>query len=197
MKLDLHVHTKERSLCARDSEDAQIQAAITAGLHGLFITDHWLLVPEKRLRELNQTYAPFRIFGGIEVNLDGEDLLVLGIQDPLLEKRQLTYPELHTFVRARSGFLILAHPFRYRSKINLPLDTYPPDAIELYTLNTPREAEGEIRAIAQQNGLSLLSNSDAHISWQVGTHYNILQNGVVDEQTIFRQLRLGTHEFYR
>ena len=72
-KVDLHVHTSERSPCAIASEDEQIRAAIAAGLDAIFITDHHRLVPVEQLDALNRTFAPFRIFGGIEVTSQGED----------------------------------------------------------------------------------------------------------------------------
>jgi hypothetical protein len=196
MNIDLHVHTSDRSPCAHDSEEVQIQAAIEAGLHALFITDHWKLVPMGRLAALNSCYAPFNVFGGIEISIDGEDLLVLGIQDPSLEQREFTYPALHAFVRAHSGFMVLAHPFRYHPAINLPIEQYPPDAIELYSQNTPRAYESEIRMIARQYGLALLSNSDAHTNKHLGGHYNILQDDAQNEAAIFSQLRSGSYHLY-
>lgn len=186
----------ERSPCARASEDEQMRAALVAGLDAVFITDHWTLVPAKRLDKLNKRYAPLRIFGGIEVSAEGEDLVVLGIQDSLLETYAWTYPELHTFVRARSGFLILAHPFRYRPAIGIDLHSYPPDAIELFTPNTPVSAQAEIRAAAQSLGIPLLSNSDAHSTERLGTYYNLVPGHGLDEQDIFAHLRAGKFEVF-
>ncbi len=112
MKIDLHVHSKERSVCGRASEEEQIRAAIDAGLDAIVFTDHHRLISAERLQQLNEKYAPFRIFGGIEITLDGEDVLILGVQDPALESMNWSYPSLHAFVRARGGFIALAHPFR-------------------------------------------------------------------------------------
>jgi predicted metal-dependent phosphoesterase TrpH len=197
MKIDLHVHTLERSPCARASEDEQIQAAIAAGLDAMFITDHWTLVPAERLAALNQRYQPFRIYGGIELTVEGDDLLVLGIQDPILEIAHWHYTDLHDFVRQQDGFLILAHPFRYQPRITLPLDDYPPDAIEVYSPNTPATAEAEIRAFARRLSVPLLSNSDAHTAERLGSHYNLLANGAHDLPTIFSTLRTGEYSLYR
>jgi histidinol phosphatase-like PHP family hydrolase len=196
MKVDLHVHTLERSPCAKASEDEQLQAASKAGLDALFITDHWALVPAKRLSELNRRYAPLRIFGGIEVSADGEDLLVLGVQDARLETQAWTYPELHAFVRRRGGFLILAHPFRYRPGISIDIQSYPPDAIELFTPNTPVHAQDEIRTIARSLSLPVLSNSDAHTTERLGLHYNLLAGHDLGEPGIFNQLRAGKFELF-
>jgi hypothetical protein len=84
MKIDLHVHTRERSPCACSSTDEMILAAVDRGLDGLVITDHDRLVPTEDLAYLNAKYAPFRVFGGIEVTTRGEHVLVLGVQDEAL-----------------------------------------------------------------------------------------------------------------
>ncbi len=141
MKIDLHVHTKERSACGQASEEDQICAAIEAGLDAIVFTDHHLLVPREQLKALNDRYAPFRVFGGIEITVDGEDFLVLGFHHRSLEKASWTYPELHAFVRKHSGFLALAHPFRYHPDIKIELDRYLPDALEIHSANTPLDAE--------------------------------------------------------
>lgn len=197
MKLDLHVHTRERSSCAHASEVEQIQAAIAAGLDAIFITDHWSLVPAEHLEELNNRYDPFRIFAGIEVSADGEDLLVLGIQDHTLETQPWSYPDLHAFVRQRGGFIVLAHPFRFHTTINLDLQSCLPDAIEVYSSNTPLAAETDIRQVAKSLSIPLLSDSDAHTTDRLGTYYNILPDGAVEMQSIFRLLRQGDFSLYK
>ena len=84
--IDFHVHTAERSTCAIASQTEQIQKAIQSGLQAIAITDHSRLVPVHELERLNRIYAPFRILNGIEITADGEDWLVLGITDKLVEK---------------------------------------------------------------------------------------------------------------
>jgi predicted metal-dependent phosphoesterase TrpH len=175
MKIDLHVHTRERSPCARSSTDEMIRAAVDRGLDGLAITDHDRLVPTEDLAYLNAKYAPFRIFGGIEVTTHGEHVLVLGIHDEALEDRWWAYPDLHAFVQARGGFLALAHPFRFsRGRLEVDVERFPPDALEVHSLNTPRRAERRIRQIAAHLDVLLLSNSDAHHRHDVGAYYSVL-----------------------
>jgi histidinol phosphatase-like PHP family hydrolase len=191
MWIDLHVHSSERSECGQASEEEQIRAAIAAGLDALVFTDHQCHVPAGRLAALNKRYAPFKIFGGIEVTADGEDFLVLGLHDPDLEKGHWRYPDLHAFVRARGGFLALAHPFRYHAKIAVAIEKFVPDAVELYSVNTPAEAGERIRALAARLGIPVLSNSDAHSTRALGLYGNILEGSPADEAELIAMLKAG------
>ena len=189
--VDLHVHTSERSPCGTASEEQQIRAAIAAGLHAIFFTDHHRLVPDERLDELNRTFAPFRIFGGIEVTSQGEDLVILGLWDPRLESPDWLYPDLHAFVRAHGGFMALAHPFRYGDQVKVNIEQFPPDAIEVHSPNTPVAAEARIRELASRLQVQVLCNSDAHSSERLGQYYNILKHPVSKEQDLLASLKVG------
>lgn len=191
MKIDLHVHCRERSICCKSSQKAQVEAAIAAGLDAIVFTDHHRLAPGDKLADLNQKYAPFRVFGGIELNVTGEDILVLGIQDPILETKKFTYPELHAFVRERDGFMAVAHPYRFHPDIKLPLAEYPPDAIEVCSSNTRPEMLAEIVVLARQLNISPLSNSDAHAATTIGHYYNVLDSTPVNEAELIDLLKQG------
>jgi len=194
VRIDLHVHAKERSGCAVDGEEEVIQAAIGYGLDGLVFTDHHRYVPPERLEALNQRYAPFHIFGGIEVTVsEGEDLLVLGVHDQELEARDWSYQGLFDFARERDGFLILAHPFRYHDSIQIPIEQYPPDAIEVHSKNTRASHERRIRTILERLNLHPLCNSDAHRAAHVGVYYNQLERVVRDEDELLVVLRAGAY----
>jgi predicted metal-dependent phosphoesterase TrpH len=189
IKVDLHVHTSERSPCGTASEQEQVRAAMAAGLDTIFITDHHRLVPLERLDYLNQTFAPFRIFGGIEVTSQGEDFIILSLQDPRLESPNWLYPDLHAFVRANGGFMALVHPYRYRKWINVNIEQFPPDAIEIHSPNTPLSEETRIRELAARLQIPVLSNSDAHATDKLGQYFNILDHPVYGEQELFTALR--------
>lgn len=185
MKIDLHVHARERSGCATMDEQSQIRAAIAAGLDGLAFTDHNRLVPKERLTYLNEKFAPFRIFTGIEVSADEEHWVVLGVHDPALEALDWRYRDLLEFVHSRGGFIILAHPFRTGPKIRVDVEQHPPDGIEFRSTNTPKTHEAEILSIAARYGMVGISNSDGHHSGAVGSYYNVLpQSGENDQQLI-------------
>lgn len=194
MKIDLHVHARERSSCGRSGEEEMIQAAIAYGLDGLVFTDHQRLVPAERLIELNHKYAPFRVFGGIELSLtEGEDVLVLGVHDPALETQRWAYPALFRFVRERDGLIVLAHPFRFHEMIRIDIEQYPPDAIEIHSANIDNCNAPRIRAIAERLHLHLLCNSDAHDTQRVGIYYNELARVPRDERDLLAILKAGQY----
>jgi histidinol phosphatase-like PHP family hydrolase len=192
MRIDLHVHTIERSPCAESSEEEQILTAMDRGLDALVFTDHARLVPPEHVEALNREYVPFRIFGGIEITVqEKEDLLVLGVHDPLLESKKWTYPELHTFVRDRGGWIALAHPFRYHPDIAIDITQYPPDALESCSTNIVLPNQPRIREVAKQLGIPVVCNSDAHVTRSLGVGYNLLKEEPADEAALVRLLRAG------
>jgi predicted metal-dependent phosphoesterase TrpH len=181
-RYDFHVHASERSACARVTEKQQITAAIQAGLTGIAFTDHHKLIPPHHLEELNNHYAPLKIFTGIEITADHEDWLVYGINDPRLEQAAWTYPDLYQFVRSRQGLIVLAHPFRYQPSLRVDISQFLPDGIELHSRNTPVSFESQILALAQANHMHTFSNSDAHLSGDIGKYFNVHSEAIVDDQ---------------
>ena len=195
MRIDLHVHTRERSICAHSNTEQMIRAAIDWGLDGIVISDHDRLVPPERLDYLNLKYAPFRVFGGIEITAHGEHILVLGVSDPALERRQWSYPNLHAFVEEREGFVAVAHPFRFNPlELKVDVERFRPHALEAYSRNTPASAEPRIRALARGLGVPVISNSDAHRARDLGTYHNLLDHEPQDVKDLVRILKAGIFE---
>lgn len=188
MKIDLHVHTSERSDCATRTEEQQIRAAIEKGLDGIAITDHDRLVPRERLAALNDQFAPFKIFTGIEVSAEDLHWVVLGIHEPALERMDWRYPDLRAFVRSRGGFIFLAHPFRYRPTLHVDIEGCLPDGIEVESINTPASRKNDIRTLARRLGLVEIRNSDGHHSGGVGSYHNLLPYPACDDRSLVAAL---------
>lgn len=191
MKIDLHVHSSDRSACGHSNDEEQVTAAIAAGLDAIVFTDHHRFVPIAQLEALNRRFSPFRIFSGIEMTCQGEDFLVIGVRDSSLERTGWEYADLYAFVRQCDGFLALAHPFRYRQEIAVDCERLRPDAVEICSANTPPKERPRIRALAQEWHAHLLSNSDAHATERLGTHYIILDETVTDEIALATLLKAG------
>jgi predicted metal-dependent phosphoesterase TrpH len=190
VKIDLHVHSSERSTCGQAGEVEQVKAAVAAGLDAIVFTDHGKLAPSGRLNHLNQQFAPFRVFGGIEISLE-EDFLVVGLQDRELEMACWTYPELHAYTRQYGGYLILAHPFRYHPGIYVDIEQFHPDGIEIYSVNTPPPWQTHIRELSQKHHINLFSNSDAHNTSSLGFFYNEIPGFPASDLELVQALRRG------
>lgn len=192
MKIDLHVHASERSACSVSGEEDMIRAAASRGLDALVFMDHHCLVPQDHLDELNRRFAPFRIFGGVEITLnEEEDILVLGVRDPRLEDRDWCIRDLYSLVRAHNGWMALAHPFRYKNMVNFDLTEYPPDAIEIRSSNTGPEKQKQIETLAKTTGARIICTSDAHIASRAGLFYIELNGSPESEAELARMLREG------
>lgn len=197
MKVDLHIHASERSGCANSTEEEQVQAAIKAGLDGMAFTDHGTLVPAARLQELREKYTPFRIFTGIELTTDHEDILVIGLHDRALESGTWSYPDLHAFVTKAGGYLIWAHPFRFNPMPLADVEHFHPDAMEVRSWNTPPQVEDRIWETAEALGIPVLCNTDAHSSDKIGFYYNILQQPVTTDAELVSLLKARRFLCYR
>jgi hypothetical protein len=198
MKIDLHVHTSERSRCAKNSEEEMIRGAVANGLDALVVTDHQQHLPEARWAELNERFAPFRIFRGIECAVvEGEEFVVLGVHDPALEAPEIRCAELFARVRSQGGFLVLAHPYRYRETVEVDLESCRPDAIELHSICIAGRDDARIRQLARATGARTVTDSDAHRAEYVGLFHNRLRGEPADEAELIEILRRGAYECCR
>ncbi|MBN1269015.1 MAG: NUDIX domain-containing protein [Kiritimatiellae bacterium] len=191
MKIDLHVHSSERSGCGTAPDDEMILAAKARGLDALVFTDHDRLVPPERLLDLNRRHAPFRVFGGIEILVrEDEHLLVYGLQDPALESRAWGYSDLHAFVKEHGGCIGLAHPFRFRDRLNIDVDACRPDVVEVRSANIPGESPPR-QALVRRLGCPAIHGSDGHSTERVGLYYVTMNRAPGDDRELADMLRRG------
>lgn len=151
---DLHTHavgdglyTSER---APDRVARYLEAAVSAGRHGIGVTDHDDLRPGLLAVEYALTHAlPILVIAGMEVSTSDGHLVALGIREPVARWRTMneTIPE----IRHQGGVCLLPHPafahLRARTDI---------DAIE--RLNA-RYGDFPV----ERNDLAVVASSDAHV----------------------------------
>jgi predicted metal-dependent phosphoesterase TrpH len=192
-RVDLHLHTAERSGCAMSGAVDQLTAARAAGLAAVAITDHHALVSPDERRALQDRFPDLLLIPGIEITLDAEaeDIVVLGLDDPELTRGRWNWPDLHAFVRSRGGLSILAHPFRYASEIGLDLEACPPDALEAYSGSLARDAHRAIVPLARRLGVPAVANSDAHWTGAVGRFANRLDEPAASVPAVLAAIREG------
>lgn len=190
MKIDLHVHCSERSACSIATEEEHILSAIEHKLDAIVITDHNKLVLEEHLKELNEKYYPFKIFGGIEIRTEshGDDVLVIGVKAEELQSQKWTYDKLYKFVKQRGGFIVLCHPYRYGDTVNIDVATFVPDAIELHSTNIGKCDNKLIEALGNRLGTKFVANSDGHNKIHTGIFYNEIEGNPESEAELAKLL---------
>jgi len=195
LKIDLHLHSSDRSSCGHSTAEEMIVAAKGFGLDAVCFTEHDVLTPESWLAEMNERHAPFKVFSAVEISVTRhEHCTVLGVRDRELETRKWAYEELWKFTRERGGFLTLCHPFRFGDEIAFDIDSFPPDGIELHSVHTAAEDSELIRATAERVGARALASSDAHFAKWVGVFHVELARPAEDVRDLTDILRAGEFE---
>jgi histidinol phosphatase-like PHP family hydrolase len=197
MKIDLHIHSNDRSMCGTANDDQMVRAAIEHGLDAIAFTDHNRLVPPNRIAQLDRKFAPFKIFGGIEVSIADEHVIVLGVHDPEIEKGDWEYPDLYNFVKQRDGVVIIAHPYRWSGDITIDLKKYPPHAIEINSSNMGLCDAEKIEKLIEDLGCHRIINSDAHAPELVGIFYNQLNTTPTTEKQLLDLIKSGSYKYHR
>jgi histidinol phosphatase-like PHP family hydrolase len=193
--VDCHVHTSEGSGCACHNAWLMAESAIANGLNAMIITEHNRHTPQARIDELNAAYAPFRVFSGIEIRVQEDDFLVLGLHDEILEQKKWGYIELYQFVRERGGYIALAHPMRYWNGIDSNVYSFRPDALELYSINIDNISwQSRQNALRLANALQvkIIANSDAHATDSF-RYCNVFIKEPADEGELVRMLKDGAY----
>lgn len=193
MKIDFHVHTTEYSGCASSTLEEQVFSAMEKGIDVLFITDHMKLYPYDKLQVINDLYAPFKVYQGIEVTISAdnyEDILVFGIHDTKIEKKHWSYPSLYKYVKSKGGIMILAHPYRFSDRIDNSIWDYPPDAVEVLSNNIDGGHGYERRKVlAKTLDVPCVTNSDSHHFTTVGHYVNEFPEWCKDEASIIEAVK--------
>lgn len=192
MKIDIHVHCSELSNCGRNTAVEMVEAAIEAELDGLVFTNHHKYMPPEMIAELNNRYAPFRVFNGIESTIEGEDMLIIGsMRDAYKTGKDCSYTRTLSQVRADGGCMVIAHPFRLHEEFRMDIHADPPDALEYASTNIYAENYDRIIRLAEELGIPATAASDAHRAEDVGCRYLELEADVNDEKTLAGLIRRG------
>lgn len=196
MKVDLHLHTSDYSACADSTVDEQLQAAKDKGLDAVFITEHGILYPEKKLVKLRKKYRPLKIFQAIEVTVQDsgwEDFVILGVHDEEINGDKWTYSALYKFVRERNGLIIHAHPYRYSDSIGCNTKVNPPDLVEVLSSNIGKDKYKMRMDYIESIGAKAIINSDSHHTKNTGKYYSTLNDWYDSEEDIIAALKSGKY----
>ena len=187
-----------------------VKRAKTVGLDGVCITEHNQIWDRKAIERLKNDHD-FLVIGGVEVSTDCGEILVFGLDRPVLNVYRAH--ELRKMVDQAGGVMILAHPFRFEpgivgaynssrsagsrglSEIIGPVFERPVfkmvDAVEVYNGRSGIEEREFTAMVATRLNLKGTGGSDAHASLAVGSCYTVFENEVRDEGDFIAQIKNG------
>ena len=187
--IDLHVHTRVYSPCSRIDPAEAIARAREAGLSAIVLTEHGYRWSEDELAGLRASANGLRVLAGAEITTREGDLLVLGVDDVDSLDAYSSAEDVLSLVRARKGFAIWAHPFRFGEPADVYARKNVPDAIEIASSNMTPEVSARARRLAAELGVLTVTASDAHRPDAVGRYPFALPRPVENERELVACLR--------
>lgn len=184
--VDLHAHTRffhgRRQLGDRFDPYGVRALAWTArlrGLDGVAMTNHDYYTP---LPGRAVTLIP-----GIEISTTAGHLLVVGPDPPReTEPGRWTPSEAVSLAHERGCVAIVAHPFRNSSLVESDVAF---DAVEINGKH-PRTAEA-VREFASDRELPVVGGSDAHVPFEVGRAYTLVDAPALTPKAVVEAIRDG------
>ncbi len=191
MKIDLHVHSSDLSLCAHMRAEEVIDRYIEAGIDGFVLTNHFSRemaehfdrhgIPQseyfahyKACYEKARTYGAekgFLVLCGYEFRFNGSsnDYLVYGMPDELgegcLEMFGWGPEKFGKFAREKGFLFYQAHPFRNHMRVINPSCLF---GMEVHNGHPRHDSRNDIaKAWADKFGLHQIGGSDCHQSEDV------------------------------
>lgn len=113
MKIDMHTHTKEGSVCSNVPVELLIDTLIKKGFDGVLITDHESIKGFECFKLLNKKPSDFIVLRGFEYTTTLGDMLVILPTEEVIPYKQNMGPfELIDIVHQKGGVVGIAHMFR-------------------------------------------------------------------------------------
>lgn len=184
---ETHLHTSEASGCGRVPGRDYIAYMKQLGYSGIIVTDHFFngntCIPkdlpwETRIQRYCLGYQhakeeafsadpDFSVFFGLEVNFEGDEYLLYGVDEDWLSARPdlLSYDRhaLYDAVHAAGGLMIQAHPYRERNYLSkIHLSPFTCDGVEVYNAANQSYMNALACAHAQKYQLLTSAGSDIH-----------------------------------
>lgn len=165
MKVELHCHTSQRSLCATHPVEEMLRRLVELNYDAVFLTDHDAVWPAEEIDSLREAFPEIAIHPGLERTLPNAQgfghLLILGTDDRTF--LDLAEPgDLLARARRMGCPTILAHPSRWQGAGQLLADGFFPDAVEYRTPNHSPLQGTMTRVSAKRACLRMVNTGDAH-----------------------------------
>jgi hypothetical protein len=176
VKIDLHVHIKRLSKCAKMEISSLVPQLLANNIYGVCPFDHNYYTKDSDIAEIQNISDKITVFKGTEINIKGpqgnkEDYLLISSVTPQFDLKNFEIWELVDFINKNDALTVLANPFRRRDIVDFNFGWFVPDAVEIFSTHIKVENREKIKDLANKYGMKLIVNSDAHKSKQIGQHY--------------------------
>ncbi len=153
-----------------------VEKAIKKGLDAIIITEHDVLWRKEELEELQDKYPEILILNGVEARADSYvdwyDFLVYGPSPDFSVPGSFTAEEIMDYFKPYGFAMVLAHPFRYSSKMYINDETLKMfHAIESDSSNFNPNTTKLAIEMAKRLSLPVTVASDSHCTDMVGLWY--------------------------
>lgn len=191
IRADLQIHT----VCSDGAStgDDVVWRALVKGLRAVAVTDHntfrgyWLVK-----RAVERLGAHLVVVPGNEVRTDLGELVIL-CHEPLEDERVPREAlELIDYAHENNCIVYAPHPYDpLRLGVGDNIYRLRIDAIEVFNASAPPWSNRKARRRAEELGLPMLANSDAHVPSFIGSAHNIVEVGSIDTEDILKSIVSG------
>jgi hypothetical protein len=218
-KYELHMHTKEISICARTGAAEMAHVYHRLGYTGIVVTDHFLngntTVPaegawEDSVEMFCKGYESAKEMGdkigldvllGWEYSLHGTDFLTYGLDKDwlLCHPECVTLPirEYFDLVHESGGYIVHAHPFREAHYIDMiRLLPRHVDAVETKNANRTDFENKMAELYADSYGLAKIAGTDNHVGLQEIMSAVEFPKKISSEKELVEYLKKGDYKYY-
>lgn len=201
--IDLHTHTHPLSHDSDLTPDQLIEAAKSAGLDGVCLTEHDFFWEHDKADELARRHD-FLVIPGVEVNTEYGHILVFGLERFVYGMHRLT--DLVRMVAESDGAMVAGHPYRRQLPFELREngdwsealertarnDAYfHVNAIETYNGRGSKRQNDFSTEVCLRLGLPETAGSDSHMLSDVGTCATEFDAPIAGVRDLITELKLG------
>lgn len=195
MKIDLHVHIKRTSHCARCEIDEMAKAALNVGLDAIVVLDHNYQATLEECNRVMSVIPKIKIFRGAELNLNNDDLVLISTEPmnfmPAYKQRFHDIEFMNEWAKMAGNLAILAHPYRRRDSISWDLNKFCPHAIEIGSNHIVKENRLKINKLATEFKMNTVAVSDAHKTRHLGGYCIETERVVNNEMDLCHVIKNG------
>ena len=217
MKLELHCHTKESSLCGYIPAEEVVKLHKEAGYDGIVITDHfnldnlnvfsgdWKQKAESWLGGYKAALQAGKKNGlvvlfGLEARLtiNDNDYLIFGATPDFVKRYadlcNYSLERLYAVCKEEQVLLVQAHPFRAGC---IPADVRCLDGVEVINKNPRHDSHNDLaQALAEKyDCLIRTAGSDFHRLEDLGSAPVYTKNHIENERELYDALKAGKIHF--